>query len=473
MADRRISDLTAASSVENDDLFVLEQLGAAKKLTGHTLELWLLEMAEGHGGVVSFILHSTTGTNPVVKTYRMTFADDTYYDISISDGVKGDTGAQTYVWIKYADQNPTADNQIRDAVGPWMGIYTGTATTAPTTRTSYKWYQIKGAKGDTGVSIESVSLYSTSGLVDTYRVVFDNNTYTTFQVTNGSSISSITKTATQDLVDTYTVSLTDGSTTTFTVTNAKSIVSIVQTSGTHAAGSSDVYRITFNDGDVFDFSVYNGANGLGSVSTVSGIQADGNGDVPQVVFGNGAPTTATVGQEKQLYFDSNTGSMYICFGQSGGTYVWMGATVTIDNTFSTTSENAVQNKVITGKVGTASLNTTAQNLSGAINEHESDISGLSTKVGSAALNTTAADLSGAVNEINAYLPLHVSWTLSSSALTYSNAAITADMRVVSMQFGTPSNVRTRPTWTTANGSVSISATVVDTTTIDLILQKTK
>ena len=403
----------------------------------------------------------------------MTVADGTYYDIASADGVKGDTGAQTYVWIKYADQNPTADSQIRDAVGPWMGIYTGTATTAPTTRTSYKWYQIKGATGDTGVSIESVSLYQSSGLIDTYRVVFDNNTYTTFQVTNGSSISSITRSATQDLVDTYTVLLTNGETTTFTVTNAKSIVSVTMTGGTHAAGTTDTYRITFNDGDVFDFSVYNGANGLGSVSTVSGIQADGNGDVPQVVFGNGAPTTATVGQEKQLYFDSNTGSMYICFGENSGTYVWMGATVTIDSALSTTSENAVQNKVITGKVGTASLNTTAQNLSAAINEHESDISGLNTKVGSATLNTTAADLSGAVNEINAYLPLHVSWTLSSSALTYSNAAITSDMQVVKMQFGSPQNIHSRPSWTTANGSVSISATVVGTTTVDLILQKTK
>lgn len=472
MADRRISDLTAATSVEINDLFVLEQSGAAKKLTGQTLEAWLLELADGHGGVKSFVLYSTTGTNPVVKTYRMTFADNTYFDIPISDGVKGDTGAQTYVWIKYADQNPTADSQMRDAVGPWMGIYTGTASTAPTTRTSYAWYQIKGATGATGVSIESVSLYSTSGLVDTYRVVFDNNTYTTFQVTNGSSIQSITKTNTQDLVDTYTVLLTNGNSTTFTVTNAKSIASITWISGTHAAGTNDTYRIAYNDGDTFDFSVYNGSNGLGSVSTVSGIQAV-DGDVPQVVFGNGAPTTATVGQEKQLYFDSNTGSMYICFGENSGTYVWMGATVTIDSALSTTSENAVQNKVITGKVGTASLNTTATNLSAAINEHESDISGLNTKVGSATLNTTATDLSGAVNEINAYLPLHVSWTLSSSALTYSNAEITSDMIVTSMQFGSPKNVHSRPSWTTANGSVSISATVVGTTTIDLILQKTK
>ena len=52
------------------------------------------------------------------------------------------------------------------------------------------------------------------------------------------------------------------------------------------------------------------------------------------------------------------------------------------------------------KIGSDPLDTTAQTLSGAINEHEDDISELSTKVGSDPLTTIAADLSGAVNELD-------------------------------------------------------------------------
>jgi len=492
MADKSINELPLATTVQDEDLFVLEQTSTAKSLRGDTLITFLGNIWEAFGGITGITqywavsssnttapstwyttLQTMTATNRYLWSY-MTITFSTGSPVSTTKqviGVYGDKGDAAHVFIKYAPVQPTYDAQMSDTPDKWMGVYAGNAQSAPTSYTSYRWYQIKGDKGDTGVSIESVSLYSTSGLVDTYRVVFDNNTYTTFQVTNGSNISTITKTSTAGLVDTYTVLLTNGDTTTFQVTNAKSIDSITMISGSHAAGTSDTYRITYNDGDSFDFEVYNGANGLGSVSTVSGIQAV-NGDVPQVIFGNGAPTQLTVGQEKQLYFDTNTGSMYVCFGESQGSYVWMGATVTIDSALSTTSTNAVQNKVITGKVGTASLNTTAQNLSGAINEHETDITNLNTKVGSAALITTSSNLSGAVNELAAFEPITVSWTLSSSALTYSNAAITSDMKVIAYSFGTPSAIHSRPSYTTANGSISISATVVGTTTIELTLMKT-
>ena len=41
------------------------------------------------------------------------------------------------------------------------------------------------------------------------------------------------------------------------------IASIALKSGTHAAGTTDTYEITFTDGTTFDFLVYNGANGTG------------------------------------------------------------------------------------------------------------------------------------------------------------------------------------------------------------------
>lgn len=130
-----------------------------------------------------------------------------------------------------------------------------------------------------GSGITSVTKTSTSGVTDTYTILFENGDTTTFTVTNGSSIQSITKTGTNGLVDTYTITLTSGATTTFTVTNGRSITGITLVSGTHTPGTNDTYRISFNDNTSFDFTVYNGMDGVGAVSTVNGINPDSNHNV--------------------------------------------------------------------------------------------------------------------------------------------------------------------------------------------------
>ena len=149
--------------------------------------------------------------------------------------------------------------------------------------------------------------------------------------------------------------MTNGDTDTFTVTNAKSITSVAMVSGTHAPGTTDTYRITFNDGDTTDFTVYNGTNGTGSVSAVDGIQAV-NQNVPLLLTGNGAPTASTVGQLNQRYFDLTSHILYICtaIDTSGSTttYSWAGTGVPVDSALSTMSSNPVQNSVITNRFGT-------------------------------------------------------------------------------------------------------------------------
>lgn len=390
MADKRIQDLPSASSVQLNDLLVLEQSGAAMSVSGQILVRDLAAFLDGHGGIndisytppvnpsldgtmtitmadesfytlsvtngrgITGITWSTSGTpgDGLLHTGTIAYNDGTTSEVQIQDGLKGDQGQQTYVWFKWSANYPTQDSDMTNSVNAYIGIYAGTSSTPPTHYTDYVWYQYKGEKGDTGSNIQSIDLTSTAGLVDT-----------------------------------YTVTLTDGNTTQFTVTNAKSIVSVVMTSGSHAAGTTDVYTITFNDGDTATFSVYNGANGLGSVSTVSGIQADGNGDVPQVISGSGAPTTATVGQENQLYYDLTNSVLYYCAGESGGTYVWIGAGVTVDSALSGSSENPVQNKVITGRVGTGALPNSNTNLTSAINYVDG-------KIPTAATQTPLADATG-------------------------------------------------------------------------------
>lgn len=152
MADKAISQLNAATSVTSVDLFVLEQSGEAKKLTGQILENWLVSFADGHGGIQSITKTGTTGTNPVIDTYTILLADETTTTFQVVNGVKGDTGAQTYVWIMYSSNYPTADDDMSSSPDNWMGIYAGTASTAPAHYTDYAWFEIKGDTGETGAA---------------------------------------------------------------------------------------------------------------------------------------------------------------------------------------------------------------------------------------------------------------------------------------------------------------------------------
>lgn len=152
MADKSISELNPATSVGATDLFVIQQAGVAKKLTGQTLENWLLSMADGHGGIQSLEKTSSTGTNPVVETYTITYADTTTSTFTVTNGIKGDTGARTYLHIKYSSVNPTRDADMGDTPDNYIGICTDTNSTAPTHYTSYSWFKIKGETGATGAA---------------------------------------------------------------------------------------------------------------------------------------------------------------------------------------------------------------------------------------------------------------------------------------------------------------------------------
>lgn len=188
MADRAIGDLTPATEVTGTDLFVLEQNGVAKNVSGQVLENWLLSMADGHGGIKSIELAYTSG---LVDAYRITYADGTSFDYGITNarsiveikmtdrndaanvdtytvyfndgtiydyevqngnnGGKGDKGDPAYVWIKYASQQPTAaSHSFGDIPDNWIGIYGGNEAQAPTDWTKYTWFEFKGKQGDKG-----------------------------------------------------------------------------------------------------------------------------------------------------------------------------------------------------------------------------------------------------------------------------------------------------------------------------------
>ena len=149
IADRQISELVAATSVQAADLFVLEQTGTAKKLTGQILINWMTAYADGHGGIQRIAKTSTAG---LVDTYTITYADATTSTFTVTNGAKGDTGDSWYIHIKYSADMPTSDADMGDSPDNWIGIYSGTSSTAPAHYTGYEWFRWKGDTGATGAA---------------------------------------------------------------------------------------------------------------------------------------------------------------------------------------------------------------------------------------------------------------------------------------------------------------------------------
>lgn len=233
MADKQISDLTAATQIQAADLFVVEQGATAKKLTGQVLINWLTAYANGHGGIQTIAKTGSAGTNPVVDTYTITYADTTTSTFTVTNGVKGDAGQDWYMYIRYASTLPTADADMSIYPDNYIGIYSGTASSAPAHYTDYSWFQWKGDTGNTGAAA-SITTQAVEYMESSSGTVVPEGSWTT-------------------------------------------------TVPTVAAGNFLWCRtkLTFNNGTVVTaYSVSrNGIDGQGAVNSVNNLSPDGNGNI--------------------------------------------------------------------------------------------------------------------------------------------------------------------------------------------------
>ena len=130
----------------------------AEAILGQTLISLLTTALDGHGGIQSIAKTSSSGTNPVVDTYTITYADASTSTFTITNGLKGDTGAQTYVYLRWAHECtgtppvPSSWSSTTSEPDDWIGIGTGTSSSPPTNVNSYKWYKYKGETGATGTA---------------------------------------------------------------------------------------------------------------------------------------------------------------------------------------------------------------------------------------------------------------------------------------------------------------------------------
>ena len=129
MADKRIQDLTPASSVQTNDLFVLEQSGAAKSLSGQILINDLATALSGHGGI-SDITYTAPVAPSLDGTLTITMADTTTYSVTVSNG-----NGITSVSVSYGISNNGTDPTT---VQSW-----GSTVTPPTDQYQYGWTRIR------------------------------------------------------------------------------------------------------------------------------------------------------------------------------------------------------------------------------------------------------------------------------------------------------------------------------------------
>lgn len=87
MADKNIGSFPAVTAMGVTDLFVLEQAGVAKKLTGQLLKATLLAWLEGHGGIKSIVFNDDS-------TMTVTADDGTAWTSGTLKGETGPKGAQ-------------------------------------------------------------------------------------------------------------------------------------------------------------------------------------------------------------------------------------------------------------------------------------------------------------------------------------------------------------------------------------------
>ena len=429
MANKQISQLTEATSVTVTDLFVLEQSGAAKKLTGQTLLDDLATALDGHGGIAS--ISYTAPVSPSLDgTLTITLADGTTSAFTVANGQDGTDGT--------------------NGVSP---VITVTAITG-------------------GHRLTIVS----AGGTDTVDVM--NGTNGT-NGTNGADGVTYTPAVSEAGVISWT---NDGGRANPPSVNIKGADGTNGTNGvdgvtfTPSVSSAGVISWTNDGGRTNPQSVnIKGETGATGAATYTYVKwasqqptSDNDmGDIPDEWMGIYVGTSATAPTHYTDYawykVKGATGSA----GQDGsnglsiGSVVWLsnssgdpqGTAGTTDTYQVKLSDNTVVGtfEVFNGLNGTGLVDT---------------VNGVSPVSGNVTL--TPSDVGAAK------APLHISTTISTSPATISNASITADMRVIEIQFGTPSAVKKDVERTTSSGQIVLgdASTFSSTTTVDIILMET-
>ena len=305
MADKAISDLTQALQITNEDLFVLEQGGEAKKLKGSQ--------------VVQYAKDSVAAEVQGVKEYADTAKASA--DAAAKDATRAETAAQgiddkvaaadasAKAAASSAAAAATSATGVDEKVQAAQTAATNAAkseTAATNAQTAAANAQKAAESAQTGAQAAKTAAESAQEAAESAKdAAADSSTSAGQKATqaaqsaeDAASAKSAAETAKTDaqaardaivnmIVEAVTLETGKPATVSKSLVDnvyklvfglprgntgaqgpqgatGNGISGIALKSGTHAPGTSDVYTITLTDGTTFDFAVYNGANGQGA-----------------------------------------------------------------------------------------------------------------------------------------------------------------------------------------------------------------
>lgn len=222
--------------------------------------IYQLAVQSGYQGTYEEWLESIRGTNGATILFGLS-------DPTVSQGNSGDAYLNTTSWDVFVKLG-NVWNKVGNIMGP-RGE--------------------QGLPGQDGVSVVSITLSASSGLVDTYEILYSNGNKSYFTVKNGEDGQSIQGEKGEDghtpiitIVDGYWTI--DGASTGIKATGEQGLpgVGIASIAYTSSDKNVDTYTITYTDGGTSTFTVTNGVDGS------QGIQGEPgkDGHTPVITISN-------------------------------------------------------------------------------------------------------------------------------------------------------------------------------------------
>lgn len=305
MADKAITDLTQATQITNEDLFVLEQSGEAKKLKGSQVVQYAKDaVAAEVQGVKEYANNAKTSADAAAASAEKA--------ASAAEGID-DKVAAADASAKAAAASAAAAASSATGVDEKVQAAQTAATNAAKSETAAKNAQTAAANAQkaaetaqTGAqsaktaaeSAQEAAESAKNAAADSSTAAGQKATQAAQSAEDAASAKSAAETAKTDaqaardaivnmIVEAVTLETGKPATVSKSLVDnvyklvfglprgdtgapgpkgapGNGISGIALKSGTHAPGTSDVYTITLTDGTTFDFAVYNGANGAGA-----------------------------------------------------------------------------------------------------------------------------------------------------------------------------------------------------------------
>ena len=305
MADKAITDLTQATQITGDDLFVLEQSGEAKKLKGSQVVQYAKDaVAEEVQGVKEYAGNAKTSADAAAASAAKAASAAQGIDAKVAavdasakaaaSSAAAAAASATGVDEKVQAAQTAADNAAKSETAA-KNAQTGAANAQKAAETAQTGAQDAKTAAESAQEAAESAKDAAAGSSTAAGQKASQAAQSAEDAASAKSAAETAKTDAQAARDAIVNMIVDAVTleTGKPATVSKSLVDnvyklvfglprgetgatgpqgatgngisgIALKSGNHAPGTSDVYTITLTDGTTFDFEVYNGANGQGA-----------------------------------------------------------------------------------------------------------------------------------------------------------------------------------------------------------------